>query len=338
MRQEGKTMILGDQLNNLLKIIDVMNHTIPAEETCSIFTESCRNMFACSCVAVIMLDETTEELYIRGSRGISYTFTKEFKRSIGKDIVAEVIRAQQPILINEIGPDSPYYDDLKLEQDMQSCILAPIAYEQNAAGYLYACHPEKNHFLPTDRTLFSILGNVVGLAIHKERLIHLTRKLATMDEKAHIFTYSYFRERVEYELIRAREQKYPVSLMLFDIDHYKTYREVHGEKAGEELFRTIVDIIRNELTAIDLIGRHGLDEIIICKPNTDFDKTHSCAKRILEKVSLYDFGSGVTVTLSGGIVITNQHEPVLVDLFQEVRVAMLKAQRAGRNKFCVAGE
>jgi len=331
-------MILGEQINCLLKIIDILNHSIHSEETSSIFTESCRDMFACSCVAVVLVDENTEDLYIRGSRGISYTFTKEFRRPMGKEIVAEVIRAQQTIMINDINPDSPYYDDLKLEQDMQSCILAPIAYEQNAVGYLYACHSEKNHFLPTDRTLFAILGNIVGLAIHKEHLINLTRKLATMDEKANIFTYTYFRDRVEYELIRAREQKYPVSLMLFDIDHYRTYREVHGEKAGEELFRTIVDLIKNELNAIDLIGRHGLDEVIICKPNTDFEKTYECAERIQERISLYDFGPGTKITLSGGIVVTNHHEPVLVDLFQEVRVAMLKAQREGRNRFCIAGE
>ena len=329
-------MNMSEQLIAVQKIADTINHSVHMEESCSQFTEMGRDIFNCPDIAVVLLDENTEDIFIRSSRGLSYTFIKEFHRSMGKDIVAEVIRAQLPIMNNDISPESTVYSDLKLEHDYHSVMLAPISFDQHAAGYLYACSPDKNHFLPTDRSLFALLGNLIGYAIQKERLVNLAHKLTMLDEKANIFTYSYFRDRVQYELLRSREFKYPLSLILLDIDHYKQFRLVHGEKAGEDLYKSIVNLLRVKLDPIDLLGRHGLDEIIICRPQTNLDDTMDKTKELLELIAQEKFVPDCTITMSAGVTSMSEHNHDLVAMMNSVRIALLKAQRAGRNQACTA--
>lgn len=329
-------MNIENQLRDLLKITDSVNHSTHMEESFGYCVELAKDMFSCRCVAVIIMDESTEDLIIRTARGLSYTYIKEFRRPMGKEIMAEVLRVQQPILFNEILPDSKFYSDLKLEEDFSSVMVTPISFDQHAAGLLYTCHTEKNHFSPHDRSLFAILGHILGFAVQKERLMTLIHKLATQDSKANILTYVYFRDRLQQEISRSREFTFDVSLMLFDIDHYKRYRETHGEKAGEELYRKIAEVIRRELTHADLIGRHGLDEIIVCKSHCNAQQAQDVAQKILNDVHQMVFEKDTHISLSAGIVALGEGANDLVSLINSVRIALLKAQRRGRNQVSLA--
>ncbi len=331
-------MKIEDQLRDLLKIADSVNHSSHMEESFGNCVELAKDMFSCPCVAVIMVDETTEDLFIRTARGLGHLYIKEFHRAMGKEMMAEVIRALQPILFNDITPDSKFYADLKLEHDYSSVIVAPISYDQHAAGILYACHSEKNHFSLEDRSLFAMLAHILGFAVQKERLLTSIRRLATTDSKANVLTYTYFRDRAQQEILRSREYQFDVSLMLFDIDHYKRYRETHGEKAGEDLYRNIADRISKELSHADLIGRHGLDEIIVCKSYCNSQQAHQVAQKISQDINQQLFEKSSRITLSVGIVSLGPGHNDLISLINSVRIALLKAQRGGGNQISIAVE
>lgn len=333
-------MQLNEQINHLSKLVEILNQSIRNEEAASQVIEMAREMFNCSSVAVLMMDEHTEDLRIRISRGISHLFMKEYRRPLGSDIMVEVVRTQRPFMSAHVPMDSEFYQDLKLEHDYSSVMLAPVCYAQNSIGILYACSPEPEHFSATDRQLFGILGHMVGMAVQKERLMIMARKLTPMDEKCGIFTYDAFREHLADEVKQAKEFHFPISLVLFDIDHYKSYREINGAQAGDDLFKEIILIMRKELPAVAMIGRHGTDEFIVCLPHRSLEETTYHANQILQTVAHKTFAEGDHVTLSAGICTAGNTPEAddydLISLMNRVHLALLKAQRNGRNCVTIA--
>ena len=98
----------------------------------------------------------------------------------------------------------------------------------------------------------------------------------------------------------------------------------------------IIRIIREELEDIDLIGRHGVDEIIVCKSQCSSSQAKEIANRIIRNVAKDKFEKDHKITLSAGVASLNNRMGDLVKLMFAVRTALLQAQRAGRNQMSLA--
>ena len=175
------------------------------------------------------------------------------------------------------------------------------------------------------------------LAHLKEQLASATAEAAQMARLATTdpLTGLANRRRLE-EVLREREQdaqRYgrPLSVVLFDIDHFKQLNDVHGHAAGDDVLRQLALALRDDLRANDVLGRWGGEEFLVVMPETRLDEAHRVADRWRTALATYPFPGVGRVTASFGAAcygVGDTDETVVA----RADKALYLAKTQGRNR------
>ncbi len=138
--------------------------------------------------------------------------------------------------------------------------------------------------------------------------------------------------RREWEL--ARRHKTPLSLMLIDIDHFKSFNDRYGHSYGDQILKSVAQTIRESIRASDLIFRYGGEEFVIILSNTEITGAALMAERLrraIENMRLNAEAETVRVTASFGVTSLNSATSAR-DLLTHADQAMYQAKQNGRNQ------
>jgi diguanylate cyclase (GGDEF)-like protein len=241
--------------------------------------------------------------------------------------------AGKAILIERAEPSDPAYNELKLEQDFGSAICAPIIAQMRPLGYLY-CDSETPGAFDSDSLVFlKLLANLAALAVDKDRLYTINKRLCRVDERTLILHFDAFHEELEKELRRELRYHEPLSLLLLDINNFKQWKDLYGAESARKLFEDVVYIVRNCVRGMDIIGRYGVDEMIVCCPRADKEGACRLADRIYDFVQHHAFEHDSPATsVSIGVVTVSEERRDPKSLLAGVRTALLAAQRKEGRK------
>lgn len=124
------------------------------------------------------------------------------------------------------------------------------------------------------------------------------------------------------------KMKFPISLLILDIDNFKMINDVYGHIAGDEVLKQIAEIFRQNIRKTDLASRWGGEEFTILFPNTNNEKALEIAEELRDIVEKSNFDTGistVSITISIGIATTTQ--PIQPNEFvQSADIALHKAK------------
>jgi diguanylate cyclase (GGDEF)-like protein len=137
-----------------------------------------------------------------------------------------------------------------------------------------------------------------------------------------------------HEKIRYDRGAGPLCVCLVDIDELKDINDTRGHQAGDLALQSVARIARDELRAIDFVGRYGGDEFLLLLIQTGLDGARECAERIRGRIALSDTIGNDTrrqVTVSCGVTQLRQNEP-LQDTLQRADAALYRAKTARRNR------
>lgn len=139
------------------------------------------------------------------------------------------------------------------------------------------------------------------------------------------------------------EQRSELSLLLFDIDHFKRVNDDYGHNVGDIVLMEVAKLVNETLRARDIFARLGGEEFVILLPDTDIDKAKAIAVRVIEKIAQYDFnylGIKRGITLSIGVANVKDCSPIFDDILHAADLAMYQAKLQGRNQMinyaCIA--
>jgi diguanylate cyclase (GGDEF)-like protein len=141
-------------------------------------------------------------------------------------------------------------------------------------------------------------------------------------------------DMLTHEKIRYDRGGGPLCVCLVDIDELKDINDTRGHQAGDLALQSVARIARDELRAIDFVGRYGGDEFLLLLIQTGLDGARECAERIRGRIALSDTIGNDTrrqVTVSCGVTQLRQNEP-LQDTLQRADAALYRAKTAGRNR------
>jgi diguanylate cyclase (GGDEF)-like protein len=309
-------------------IAEGINSQTYLEEGLHQIVESIRKLFDCRTIAVVLTDPESEYLKIKISRGLSKTFADNYQRRVGTGVIGETIWAGKTILIEQADTSDPAYEELKLENDFVSAICAPIVAQFRPLGYIYCDCDKPGTFDQECLTTLSFLANLAALAADKDRMYTLNKKLRRLDEKTMILRCEAFFEDLEKELLRELRYKEPLSLLLLDIDNFKDWKDLYGAESAARLFADVVKVIKSCARGMDVIGRYGVDEVIICMPRADKEGALRLAERIRDSISTYKFEhDDPQTTVSIGVAAVTQERRDQKSLMEAARTALLHAQR-----------
>lgn len=171
---------------------------------------------------------------------------------------------------------------------------------------------------------------------------HEYQRFATIDALTGLHNRGWLDESFDREIKRSERDELPLSLLMIDVDDFKTYNDEYGHLAGDKVLVTVADAIRSPLRPNDLIARFGGEEFSVLLPETTLKNAKIIAERLRENVSNANPGrlgdkQLPKVTISLGIA-ARQPEYSLDMMIAAADIAMYHAKRNGKNRFEVAAK
>ena len=133
----------------------------------------------------------------------------------------------------------------------------------------------------------------------------------------------------------------PLSLLMMDIDHFKTINDTHGHSVGDHVLKEVAKIIKSASREYDIAARYGGEEFVLLLPDTPIDGAQILAERLRHNVEEAKFHIGkyvsskaelIKLTLSVGISSFDSSYKNPADVYEEADIALYKAKQEGRNK------
>ena len=146
----------------------------------------------------------------------------------------------------------------------------------------------------------------------------------------------YFLEMADVELARARRYRRPFSLLMLDLDLFKDINDRHGHRVGDLMLQRVVEVCRQTLRGVDVIGRLGGEEFGIILPETDAQRARQVAERLRQAVRVAEVRSGVggsvSITTSVGVATFTDDDDDVGTVLNRADQALYDAKRAGRDQ------
>ncbi|MCX7625491.1 MAG: GGDEF domain-containing protein [Candidatus Sumerlaeaceae bacterium] len=172
---------------------------------------------------------------------------------------------------------------------------------------------------------------------HKKKELE---QLATHDALTGIKNRRLVLELMQHEVERARRYRFPLCVVMIDIDHFKHVNDTHGHLVGDEVLRQFAKILEENTRAVDIVGRYGGEEFIIVMPETGLDGALVSAERIRTAVENHEFfiRADLVLRITCSLGVT-QGDPDMLDIDQLLGLAdkaLYCAKMEGRNRVSVA--
>ena len=175
-----------------------------------------------------------------------------------------------------------------------------------------------------------LIEDITGRKVAEEEL----KRLATTDKLTGAYNRIKFQEIIDREIERVKRHNQPLSMIIFDIDHFKAVNDSYGHSAGDCALRTIADIVRENIRKIDYFVRWGGEEFMIISSETNLDDAYALAERIREIIENYTFEAVGKITVSFGVTEFKENDTEN-SFVKRADDAMYLAKRKGRNLVAV---
>ncbi len=152
-----------------------------------------------------------------------------------------------------------------------------------------------------------------------------------LDRFTGIYTREHFNQRVREEIKQIERYDYPISMIYFDLDHFKNVNDTYGHASGDKVLLQVVDAVKSIIRAGDVFARWGGDEFILLLPHTDLEGALILGERIRFDIEHLEICKKMGVTASVGCSQWETLEYV-ESWFARTDNALYKSKNSGKNK------
>jgi two-component system, cell cycle response regulator len=263
----------------------------------------------------------------------------------------EALRTGQPVLVPDVmqHPMFASVRDLwKLEgrtAPVRSVLTIPFGLDRKHGGVFFLRTERGERVLTKEDADFAeIVIRAAVAAIRRAQALESTRadnrrleELATTDALTRLLNRRALLDRLSVEVDRARRFKSQLSLLMLDIDHFKSINDQHGHLVGDSVLRQMGGLLAGLARTIDIVARYGGEEFVVIVPETATDGAVTFAERLRERADhhRFDIGGKVPLHLTCSVGVATFPSPRVAsteDLFARADEALYRAKSGGRNQ------
>jgi diguanylate cyclase (GGDEF)-like protein len=267
----------------------------------------------------------------------------------GDDAVRSACEGEETLLPERVtlngsplGPVLAGAAPTSIPDDARSLVVAMRA-SGVAVGALHLIRTHGPPLIDDDRKLTELVAAEAAAAIHNARLYEQTQRLATTDALTNLSNHRYFRDALALEIARASRLGYSLGLLMIDVDNFKRVNDTFGHPVGDDVLRSIAQVLKLNLRQTDLAARYGGEEFAIVLPGLGPPGVRAVGEKLRRAVRalkplISESGIPFQISISVGGVSASHPDLNSVDLIRVAASALYAAKAGGRDVVCVADE
>jgi diguanylate cyclase (GGDEF)-like protein len=221
-------------------------------------------------------------------------------------------------------------------EDLASHAAVSLRRGERVVGVLVIGSANAREFTPAETERLQVIGNQSSLALQNALLHEELERLSVTDRLTGLYNHGYFTQHLEEEIERAQRFGHMVSLIMLDIDDFKSFNDTYGHPHGDRVLQSVALTIQGMLREIDIAARLGGEEFVVVFPETDLDGATAVADRIRAGVAMLSYeGFGIVddvhQTISVGVATYPRQAQTGASLIAAAHQALDMAKRAGKN-------
>jgi diguanylate cyclase (GGDEF)-like protein len=233
---------------------------------------------------------------------------------------------------------APFERDAFREIGIESVLVIPLAYGHETLGVLSLLRREPRPFSARAMTLANELATHASLALGRAQLFEALQARANSDGVTGLSNHRAILERIDAELAAALAANSPLSLMLIDLDSFKSLNDARGHLVGDRFLREVANLIQQTIGDLGEAARYGGDEYLVLLPNCDERECARLALQLLESCRNASFildNVEVSCQFSVGLATAPRHGVTRDELIGHADRAMYDAKQHGGGRIGV---
>ena len=315
------------------EIRKLANFVYSREKLFEEYFELLRSVVDCCALAVIIFSDFKVDIVLNISDHLLDEEIKRIKEFL-MSRVKDVSREQQPKwkIIDRGEKGTPHSDTVK------SFLAIPITHHDILLGELALFSCDHDAFENNKRTLELMTGDFSTL-LDLLLLYEENRLLSITDGLTKVYNHRHFHEVLENEWLRSQRYKIPLSLLMIDVDHFKSINDLYGHQLGDIVLAGIARVLVVNTRELDTVARYGGEEFAVILPQTDIEKARIVGEKLRKKVEEQHFHEQLkpkVITISVGISAASSEMRTMKNLITTADSALYKAKEQGRNRVVVS--
>lgn len=337
-KNEQEIKELLDEYKSLYNLGLKLSHFESTDELFPVIAKQAIESAKCLAGCIAVYKEKFGEMEIMTSTGFSKQFDYSKTWEIEPNsLTNKILNKKQPFIITDVTEQTVDNKAL-IDEGVKSLAASPLFAEGKIVGILYVADFRKRDFSPREISILSLISTLAALAIERAKLLAETKLEAITDGLTGLYNHRHFITRLKEEASRAVRYNNSISLIMFDVDHFKNFNDEFGHLEGNNLLVQIADVLREESRNEDIVARYGGEEFAIVMPQTRKEGAVAFAERIRKMIQNKKFKNlkGETIkkaiTVSGGVASCPSDISSFINLIQLADQALYKAKELSRNR------
>ena len=255
----------------------------------------------------------------------------------GASLVSMAIKNRHHMPANGDYPDSSVavFDPAAKLDKARSVLVLPLVRGEQVLGTVTLASSRAKAFPPAAREMLRVISHQVGVSLQNARMYQSMEERATTDGLTGLTNHRAFQERLEHLHALAERTGQKFSIILTDIDHFKSVNDTYGHPVGDAVLKRVAAIFTQHARKVDIVARYGGEEFVLVLPDTDGEGAAVFANRLREEIAAQSMTSdngSFSITLSLGVAEFPGDGLERHELIEKADQALYYCKEHGRNR------
>jgi diguanylate cyclase (GGDEF)-like protein/putative nucleotidyltransferase with HDIG domain len=331
----GRIAAAHQEVATLQDIARVLSSTLSLQDTVAIITSRIANLVPYSTCVIYLLDPSKSSVRAEYASGLYKELFRGRNFRVSEGITGWVVANHRPMYNTTPLLDLSFLGE-ELADRFKGVAVFPVMKGEEALGAVALYSADTAHYTEEHIRLLDMIMQPVSDALHNALLFENARQNALTDLLTGLPNMRAFGIHFDRELIASTRSHYPVSILVIDLDDFKSVNDTFGHIVGDRVLASLAGVVRGQLRECDLVARYAGDEFVALLPMTDAEQADFVIGRVQRAIAAFSHitaeGEPVTITASIGAASTPADGQSFEELMMQADKRMYRTKDEGKSR------